>query len=156
MSPPEFEAWVAELRDEAVSLEPKAIKAREAENQIVSLEANKEQLVGQVEELEKTRDLIRDQVNALETREQTLTSTVRDLEEKESNAERRIAAIRKEQEGLAALGLSQEALHSVLSRIRAIADRHRLPLDEASNQLLAWLDELDEATGIQVLIRQLD
>jgi len=134
------------LKEEITHLQPLADELYALQQQAPDLEGQRKGLSAQLADLEKQREKLLKEVAHKEKRETVLTQRVQKLEKKEHDADKHLAAARKDLEQLAELGMSFEDLRGFTSRIAAIAHKHGLDPTDIGAELLHGLEIADTLT----------
>jgi len=144
---------VHELERKAADLEPMSKQYEDCRTQLAELTKQREDLSRVVASLDEKYKLLNPQVKDLEKREQDLSRRIKNMEPRAEKAEATLTTLSKEGQKLLDAGLSLEALAEFSERVQSIAQRHHIPPAELRDRLLQELEKLDQAVGLEALIR---
>jgi len=144
---------VRELSEQRRALETEVADLGAQQKEVEGLKRERERLQGEVADLVERRQSLQMDVDQREHREAELTKRVQQLEQRAHAADERLAVARKAIEDIATMGLPIEELPGLAQRMGAIAQRHKIAPADVRQRLFAELEKLDEAIGLEALIK---
>ncbi len=149
----ELDKKVHELEKKAVDLESVARQCEEFEKRLAELTQQRDSLAREVAGFEEKYQFLTPRVKDLEKREKTLLTQNEKMVAVAEKAEVFLATLSRERRGLLELGLSLEALAEFNQKAQSIAQRRNIPPEELRGRLWKELEQLDQAMGLEVLVR---
>jgi chromosome segregation ATPase len=137
------------LEQEVVRLEPLVQKLKGCQQELKQLEKRRQSLSDEVSRIEKRLEPLRKDVTHKERRETELSHRVQELEQRAQAADERLAAVRRELQALAGLGLSPDDLTGFVQRVSGVAQRHGVKPGVLRSRLLQELEQLEAGLGLE-------
>ena len=149
----ELDDKVHELQRKAADLEPVSRQHEDHKKQVTKLTRQRKELASAVAGLEDKYKLLNPRVKDLEKREQDLSRRIKDMEPRAEKAEATLTSLSKELQHLQDIGLPFETLAEFSQKVQSVAHRHHITPAELRDRLLQELESLDQAVGLEALIR---